>query len=84
MNSLSFERLYYYLACLDTLRESREDIGLRRARADGLMTDLLRELAHGLPEDERILVLAIVGKHEKLWVVSSARSMDGRPERCRK
>jgi ParB-like chromosome segregation protein Spo0J len=75
MKSLSYERLYYYLARLDELRESHEDIGLRRARADGLITDLLRELAQLLPEDDRILVLAIVGKHDRLWSVSSPRSL---------
>lgn len=75
MKSVSLERLWLYLERLDELRWSHEDIGLRRARADGLITDLLREVADVLSEDERILVLAAVGKHDRLWSASSSSSL---------
>ena len=85
MDDLSFERLQYYLARVQGIAASSEDLGLKRARSDGLITDLLRELAQRLSEDDRIMVLAVVRKHEQLWSVSSGvHVQEPCSERCRK
>jgi len=46
---------------------SHEDIGMKRARADGLLSLLVEEMGEALPEEQRQLLEEIITLHESLW-----------------
>jgi len=50
-----------------TLVASHEEMGMKRARADGLLSLLVEEMGKALPEEQKQLLEEIITLHESLW-----------------
>ena len=67
MKLLSMEVLERFQHRYRALVASHEEMGMKRARADGLLSLLVEEMGRALPEEQRPLLEEIITLHESLW-----------------
>ena len=67
MGTLDMERLERFQQRYRALVASHEEMGMKRARADGLLSLLVEEMGETLPEGQRQLLEEIITLHESLW-----------------
>jgi len=78
MKPLSKEVLERFNHRYRALVASHEETGMKRARADGLLSLLVEEIGRALPEGQRQLLEEVITLHESLW--SSSPVLRGRRE----
>ena len=78
MKLLSKEVLERFNHRYRALVASPEETGMKRARADGLLSLLVEEIGEALPEEQRQRLEEIIALHESLW--SSSPVPRGRRE----
>src|SRR6266702_7468461 len=83
MGTLHIERLERFQQRYRALVASHEEMGMKRARADGLLSLLVEEMGRALPEAQRPLLEEIITLHESLWSSSPAPRGHQEVEDCR-
>jgi len=78
MGMLHMEVLERFQQRYRALVASHGEIGMKRARADGLLSLLVEEMGRALPEGQRQLLEEVITLHESLW--SSSPVPRGRRE----
>lgn len=67
MKPLYMKMLERFTRSYQALVSSSEEIGMKRVRADGLLSLLVEEMGETLPEEARQLLEEIIALHESLW-----------------
>ena len=67
MGTLHMEKLERFQHRYRALVASHEEMGMKRARADGLLSLLVEEIGEALPEEQRQRLEEIITLHESLW-----------------
>src|SRR2546422_114349 len=67
MGTLDMEVLERFQHRYRVLVASHEEMGMKRARADGLLSLLVEEIGEALPEEQRQRLEEIITLHESLW-----------------
>jgi len=83
MHALRMEMLERFRCQYLALVASDEEIGMKRARADGRLSLLLQEVSGVLPMEQKLVLEEILALHESLWSSSPAPRGQREVEDCR-
>src|SRR5947209_17055628 len=72
MHAVRMEMLERFRCQYQALVASDEEMGMKRARADGRLSLLLQEVSEVLPVEQKQVLEEILALHESLWSSSPA------------